>query len=319
VPPEVSIVVPVYGCAQTLRALHERITAATRVLPGTHELILVDDCGPDDAWKVIEELASEDPAVTGVRLSRNFGQHAAITAGLTQSTGAWVVVMDCDLQEPPELIPDLYARAHEGYDIVFARRHRKSESWSRALTSRVYYRALNTFAGTSLDGAYGAFSIASRKVIESVLRFRDRDRQYLLMLSWLGYRHTSVDYEHQPRAAGESSYDLRSLLRIATDGMFFQTTKLLRWIVMLGFAFAALGGLLAVGFVIAKLTRTTYPGWTSLAFFMLTVGGFIIISTGITGLYIGKVFEQVKGRPLFVIDEVAGAPLPTPSERTAVP
>lgn len=299
---ELSVVVPVYGCAGCLDELHRRLTASLEEITFDYELVFVDDRSPDDAWSSLTKLRERDARVRAVRLARNFGQHTAITAGLAASRGRWVVVMDCDLQDPPEEIHRLYSAAQEGHDIVFGRRRtRRAPAW-RQIGARAYFRLLNTFTGSSLDGSYGTFSILSAQVVAAFLRVRDRDRHYLLILQWLGFDHAVVDYDHADRALGDSSYGLVSLLRHALDGLLFQTTVLLRFIVYLGFLLSATGAALAIYFVAARLTGSTYPGWTSLAVFTLTIGGFMIISTGITGLYVGKVFEQVKERPLYVVD-----------------
>jgi dolichol-phosphate mannosyltransferase len=300
--PELSIVVPVYKCGPCLEALHSRVSAAVEPLVDDFELVLVDDRGGDESWDVIQDLVRRDRRVKGLRLSRNFGQHAAITAGLAHAQGRWAVVMDCDLQDPPEEIPRLYAKAKEGYDVVFGRRKRKRASWVRRLSARMYFRGLKAFTGASLDGQYGTFSIVSRRVIDGFLSFKDRDRHYLFILHWLGYDTAAVDYEPADRYAGTSSYTFRTLIKHGLDGVFFQTTVLLRWIVYLGFVLALAGVGLTIYFIAAKLSNTAYPGWTSIAVFTLTTGGFIIISTGITGLYIGKMFDQVKERPLYVVD-----------------
>jgi dolichol-phosphate mannosyltransferase len=266
------------------------------------ELVLVDDRSADESWSVIQSLVSRDARVKGLRLSRNFGQHAAITAGLAHAEGRWAVVMDCDLQDPPEEIPRLYAKAKEGYDVVFGRRRRKRASWIRRFTARLYFSGLKAFTGASLDGQYGTFSVISRRVIDGYLRFKDRDRHYLFILNWLGYETAAVDYEPADRYAGKSSYTFKALIKHGFDGVFFQTTVLLRWIVYLGFVLALAGVGLTIYIITAKLSNSAYPGWTSIAVFTLTTGGFIIISTGITGLYIGKMFDQVKERPLYVVD-----------------
>jgi polyisoprenyl-phosphate glycosyltransferase len=302
---ELSVVVAVYKCAGCLRALHERLTASLDWLAGRYELVFIEDHGADQSWEVLRELASVDPAVRAYRLSRNFGQHAAITAGLSMARGRWVVVMDCDLQDPPETIPFLYAKAQEGYDIVYACRRSRHTPLSRRLTARAYFALLNRFTGAALEPSHGTFSIISRKVVAAYLRFQDRDRHYLLVLNWLGFESTAIEYDHAVRYAGKSSYGLTSLIRHAFDGVFFQTTVLLRWIVYLGFLVAFSGIGLAVYFSIRRLTGTASPGWTSLIAVILVIGGFIIVCTGVTGLYIGKIFEQVKGRPLFVIDQQA--------------
>lgn len=303
--PQISVVVPVYGCAGCLRALHERLVTVLEGMGQSFEIVLVDDCGPDGSWPVIEDLVRMDERVRGFRLSRNFGQHAAITAGLAASRGSWVVVMDCDLQDPPEEIPRLYAKALDGYEVVLARRAERSASAARRLGARAYFKAMNTFTGAQIDGSYGTFSLISRKVADAYLGFRDRDRHYLFILYWLGFSQASIDFEHGERHDGESSYRFRTLVRHALDGVFFQTTVVLRWIVFAGFMMAAAGALLAAYFVMSRALGTAAPGWTSLAVFTLSIGGFIILSTGVTGLYIGKVFDQVKERPLYVIDREA--------------
>ncbi|HEU4656673.1 MAG TPA: glycosyltransferase family 2 protein [Capillimicrobium sp.] len=306
---ELSVVVPVYGCAGCVEELHRRVMAATEGIEGGVELIFVDDRSPDGSWPKLRAIAEADPRVRAVRMSRNFGQHAAITAGLMEARGRWIAVMDCDLQDPPEQIPLLYGRAREGHDIVFGRRRRRGASPFRRIAARTYFRLMNAFTNSNLQGDYGTFSVISHKVAQAYLALGERDRHYLFILNWLGFAHTEVEYEHGERGHGESSYSFGRLVRHALDGVFFQTTVLLRWVVYLGFAISTLGILAAAYFAIANLTGASYPGWTSLAVFTLTIGGFTIVSTGITGLYIGKVFEQVKERPLFVVDERVGAPV----------
>lgn len=299
---DISVVVPVYGCRDSLRALHERVSAALRALSPSYEIVLVDDCDRQGSWEVAAQIARADRAVKAIRLSRNFGQHAAITAGLAQCSGRWAVVMDCDLQDPPEHIGELYRAAQGGYDVVMARRRRKGHSLFRRLAARVYFRLLHLLSAARLDGEFGSFSIISRKVIDAFLRFQDQDRHYLFILHWLGFRTAVIEYDHAARHSGESAYSLAALMRHALNGLFFQTTHLLRWIVYFGFWVSFAGFLLALYYVYAYFAHGLLPGFTSLAVLILMVGGIIIMSTGVAGLYIGKVFEQVKGRPLYVID-----------------
>ena len=266
----------------------------------------MDDRSPDGAWQILRELTIADPRVRALRLSRNFGQQAAITAGIGASRSTWTVVMDCDLQDPPEFVADLYAKAQEGFDIVLGRRKEKKHSFFRLLAARLYFRFLRLFLGVHISGEYGSFSIIAAKVREAFLRVPDRDRHYLPILLWLGFNRASIDYEHGERHAGKSSYSLRSLVRLAVEGVFFQTASLLRWIVYLGFCVALAGALLAVALIVLAILVNPPPGWTSLAVLILLVGGFIIVSTGVTGLYIGKIFQQVKNRPLFLVDEELG-------------
>jgi polyisoprenyl-phosphate glycosyltransferase len=266
---------------------------------------MVDDRAEDGSWAEIERLVDLDETVRGILLSRNFGQHAAITAGLNHAQGTWVVVMDCDLQDPPEDIPRLYAKALEGHDIVFGRRLHKPTGAARRLLGRLYFWGIHVFGGARLDGQYGSFSVISRKVVDVFLTFRDQDRHYVMILTWLSFDTASVEYTPAARHSGHSSYSLSSLIKHALDGVFFQTTALLRWIVYLGFLLACAGGLLAVYLVSARFAGEIYPGWTSIVVAILLLGGFIILSTGITGLYIGKVFDQSRERPVFVVDRIA--------------
>jgi glycosyltransferase involved in cell wall biosynthesis len=301
---EISVVIPVFKCEECLRHLHERLDLALEQIPGEHEIVLVDDRSPDESWHILRQLADEDDSVRLIRLSRNFGQHAAITAGIEFARGRWIVVMDCDLQDPPEEVPRLYARAREGAEIVYARRTGRRGPWFRRMASRMYFRILNASLGTDFDPDYGNFTIISRKVRDAFLRFRDKDRHYLMILRWLGYDHASIDVAHAERYAGESAYTLGTLIRFAMDGLFFQSTTLLRWSTYVGFA-ASLGGvLLAAFFVVNYFFENTYPGWTSLAVLILLIGGLTITTVGVAGLYIGKIFTQVKDRPLYVVDNV---------------
>lgn len=302
---EISVVIPVYACADCLDELHRRLTSVLAGLDVPYEIVFVDDRAPDGAWPILQRLAAEDPRVRAFRLSHNFGQHAAITAGLAQARGRWTVVMDCDLEDPPAEIARLYAEALNGARIVYARRIGRPHPLPRRLASAAYFALLNKLLGTNIDPRYSNLSIISEDVRAAVLRVRDKDRHYLMILQWLGFDSATIDFDQDRRFAGKSSYTLRALIRFAFDGLFFQTTLLLRWIVYFGFVVAGSGVGLAIFFVVKHFTGRSYPGWTSLAVLLLLLGGFIIVSTGVTGLYVGKIFVQVKDRPLFVIEETA--------------
>jgi glycosyltransferase involved in cell wall biosynthesis len=304
---ELSVVVPVYGCVDCLRALEERIRAALEPAVSSYELVLVDDRSPDGAWAEIRRLAAADPRVRGVRLSRNFGQHAAITAGLSESRGQWTAVMDCDLQEPPEALPELMAKAREGFDIVHTRRQTPSQSWLRRGLGQLYFRVRDALQQTSTGRDHGTMSVLSRPALEAFLSLGDRDREYLALLGWLGFETTIVEVGHAERHAGRSSYSLRRLVGVAVDGIFFQTTVLLRWIVFAGFTVAAIGALLALYLLTVWVFDDPPSGYTSLAVLLLLLSGMTIVCVGVTGLYVGKTFEQAKGRPLFIVAERAEA------------
>lgn len=306
---ELSIVVPVFRCTSSLRELTRRVFDALESVVDGVELILVDDGSEDDAWAVIRDLATADERVHGVRLSRNFGQHAAITAGIGRASGAWIAVMDGDLQDPPEDLPRFYAKAAEGYEIVFGKRRRDREPWLRRLLSKVYFGLLGVFTGVKLESEYGTFSMMSRNVAEAFLRFDDRNRHYLLILRWLGFTRTDLEYVPAPRTEGQSSYTVRALIRHAIEGIFFQTTVLLRWVIYIGFVIALAGVGAAVYFTVARLSGTAYPGWTSLIVIMLVLSGVIIVSMGVIGLYVGEVFNEVRGRPLYVVEDELNVPV----------
>ena len=300
---ELSVVVPVYGCRGCLAELHRRLSESVAEVTEDAEFVFVDDRSTDGSWDALLELAADDPRVKLVRLSRNFGQHRAITAGLAESSGRRVVVMDCDLEDRPEEIPRLWAKAAEGNDIVLSVRRRYSKSAFRNLAGRAYRRLANVLAGTDIDPRYRNLSIVSREVVDEFLRFRDHERQYLLILLWLGYEHATIEVEPDPRHIGESSYSFGGLVRVAADGILFQTTRLLRWVIYLGFAVTVIGALLAALLVYNYIVREPPAGWTSLAVIVLIVGGLLLSSFGVVGLYIERIFNQVKGRPLYVVDK----------------
>ena len=303
--PGISIIVPVYGCVDCLKTLCKRLHHILHTITNRFEIILVDDRSPDNSWKTILELQRDYPQVTGLRLSRNFGQQIAITAGLSVAKGDYAVVMDCDLQDPPEKIPELFAKLNEGYDLVLARRTQRHHSTLRLLAAKSYFRLLSYLSGEAVDGRNGSFSILSRKVIDTFLEFGERERHYLFILRWLGFNAGSIEIEHCARPVGESAYSYRALMHHAIDGIFFQSTVFLNFIVQLGLLFAFSGLVLAGVFIVQYFQIGSVPGWTSLVVLLLVCTGVILLSLGVIGLYIGKIFDQAKARPLFLIDEVS--------------
>jgi len=304
---QLSVVVPVYGCADCLWALHDRLTRSVAQVTDRYEIVLVDDRSLDEGWTVMRRLAATDGHVRAFRLSRNFGQDAAITAGLAQARGDWVVVMDCDLQEAPEDIPRLWAAAREGYDVVRSIRRGWRHSAFRRWTSRAYRRLT---LETDVRPDYSNLSLLSRRVVDAFLRLRDRDREFMIALDWLGFESTAIEIEHHDRHAGESGYTLGRLVQVALDGMFFRSTVLLRLVVLVGFL-VALIGIGVAAFEVADYflePDKSVPGYTSLAVLLLVLTGFVIVSIGVVGLYVGRIFEQVKDRPLYLIDATAEGP-----------
>jgi dolichol-phosphate mannosyltransferase len=299
-----SVVIPIYNCEECLPVLHDRLVAALTALGLRYEIVFVDDRGADNSWAVLRTIAADDTSVKVVRLSRNFGQHIAITAGIAHADGDWLVLMDCDLQDRPEDIAILLEKGQQGYDVVFSRRLNRSQSAFRRLAGRAYFRFRNFLTKTHMDSEHGSLMAFSRQVANEFLRVRDKDRQHGVILAWLGFESAMVDLPQAPRHAGKSSYTFGKLVQSAIDGLFFQTTILLRWIVYAGFVIALAGVALAVALIAFYFFVQPPPGWTSLAVLFLVIGGFIITSLGVTSLYVGKIFEQVKDRPLYIVDRL---------------
>ena len=313
VPVLLSVVSPVYQAEALVAELVRRIVAATASLTPHVEIILVDDRSSDDSWGVIQQLAARDPRIQGIRLSRNFGQHSAITAGLDRSRGEWVVVLDCDLQDRPEEIAALLAKARLGYDLVLARRANRQDSWSQKMLSRLFYRFLTFLTDVPQDAAVANFGIYHRKVIAAVLAMRENIRYFPTMVRWVGFRTAYLDVTHAERATGSSSYALGQRLKLAVDILLAYSDKPLRLTIKLGLVLA--GG----AFVFVPVTLLRYwtgqisePGYASLIISIWFFSGLLLSVLGMVGLYIGKTFEQVKNRPLYIIDEEAAHPQEAP-------
>ncbi len=301
VAPQLSIVVPAYGCVGTLHELHSRLSCVLRDLVERYEIIFVDDRGKQDQWPVLCEIAAHDPNTRIVRMSRNYGQQIAITAGLAECRGDYAIVMDCDLQDPPEVIPQLWNSARDGYDIVYASR-RRGDQQTRKFVNRVYFRLMKAVTGYDADPSQGAFSLISRQVIEAYLQFGERERHYLFILRWLGFDSTSINYERHERTVGKSSYTFSTLVKHALQGFFFHSTVPLIWMLWFGLICATVSLALGVFFVINALLGKPPEGFTTLVVIQLLIGGVVLTCIGTVGLYIARIFESTKGRPLYLID-----------------
>ena len=264
---------------------------------------MVNDGSPDQAWEIIESLARTDPSVRGIKLSRNFGQHHAITAGLDLARGEWVVVMDCDLQDVPEEIPKLYRKALEGFDIVVGLRTQRQDNPFKRATSRLFHRVFNYFAETEIDNRIGNFGIYAGKVIRSISLLREQSRGFGLFALWVGFRRTAIEIRHAPRAYGKSTYTLRRMSGFALDLITAHSNKLLWLSVKLGLSLSLISFLYAAWLVLRYVIwGIPVPGWTSLIVSIYFTAGLIVGTIGILGIYVGKIFDQVKGRPLYIIE-----------------
>ena len=299
----VSVVIPVYKAEECLHELYRRLKISLETISSDFEIILVEDCGGDRSWDIIQELAQGDPRVKGIQFSRNFGQHYGITAGLDYCNGDWVVVMDCDLQDRPEEIPRLYAKAQEGFEVVLARRGRRQDALVKRLTSRLFYATLNYLADMRYDAEVGNFRIISRKVVNYYRQMRENLRFFGGLVDWMGFPSTSINVAHAERYAGETSYSFVKLWKLAIETIIAYSDKPLRLAIRFGFfmSFAAL--LYSIKIIYEALQGSyTVLGWSSLMASIYFLGGIIISLLGIIGLYLGKTFDETKSRPLYIVN-----------------
>ena len=301
---KLSIVSPVYRAERIVDELVRRIKIAAEQLTTDYEIILVEDCGPDNSWAQIEKNAATDKRIKGIKLSRNFGQHHAITAGLDACSGEWVVGMDCDLQDRPEEIIPLYQKAMEGYDIVFARRVNRQDSFMKKQTSNLFYKVFSYLSGIPQDGTIANFGIYSKKVITSINSMREPMRAFSPMARWVGFNKVALDVNHDERFEGSSSYNWAKLINLALDIALAYSDKPLRVVVKTGFVISSLAILYAVLNLYLYFTGVIHvTGYASLIISIWFFSGLIIFILGIVGLYIGKTFDGIKNRPLYLVDK----------------
>lgn len=303
---QLSIVSPIYKGEKMLDELVRRITMSVTTITDEYEIILVNDQSPDDSWSVIKRICQEDKHVKGVNLSRNFGQHYAITAGLSLVQGEWIVVMDCDLQDRPEEIPNLYRKAKEGgFDIVYAQRQERQDKFLKRLSSTAFHAVFDWLSGIKSDKTIANFGIYHNQVIKEYNKMPERARAFGSLIRYLGF---SVGYQpvvHAERAEGTSGYNFARLMKLAFDVMISNTNKPLKMAVELGLVMAVFSFVLALYNVFAKLFGIiSVQGYTTTVFSIWFVGGILLMMMGVLGLYIDKIFDQVKGRQLFIIKEI---------------
>lgn len=301
---KISVVIPVYGCREALPELHRRLVLAVSEITEDYEIILVNDNCPQNSWEVIEEICLKDSKVKGIELSRNFGQMKAILAGLDYATGDWVVVMDCDLQDRPEEIPKLYHKAQEGYDVVFARRKARKDNPVKVFLANLFYKVYRFATDGNYDGAVCNFSIVKQDVIKSYCQMREYHRGYVMYIRWLGYRQAVIDVEHDERYEGKSSYSLKKRINMALDLLTSQSDRVLKLFTGIGFMMSIMAFFVIIGLIIYKNVADVSIGWTSLLATNVLIGGMIIMVIGIVGIYVGNIFMQTKGRPLYVIRQI---------------
>ncbi|MDI9259522.1 glycosyltransferase family 2 protein [Alicyclobacillus sendaiensis] len=303
-----SVVVPVFNEEDVLLATHERLTGVLDALPLSWEILYVDDGSQDASPQLLDRLADADPRVRVLHFSRNFGHQLAITAGVDAAHGDAVVVIDADLQDPPEVIPELVAKWREGYDVVFARRAmRVGETWFKRATAAAFYRVLNRLTEVEIPVDVGDFRLMDRRVCDVLRALPEHHRFVRGLVAWMGFRQAEVEYIRQPRLAGESKYPLRRMMRLAMDAVTSFSTLPLRWplyagavAVVLGFAaIAAFAALTAVHGDVLDLLGLALSA-------LLVCTGAVLAAVGLLGLYLGTVLDEVRGRPLYLVDRAVG-------------
>lgn len=300
----ISIVSPVYRAEKILPTLVAEIESVMAKIGEDFEIILVDDRSPDYSWDVMKTLSSKNQNLKVYRLSRNFGQHATIIAALTKAKGEWIVVMDCDMQDQPKEIEKLFKKTLEGYDVVQAKRKNRQDSYSKKLSSRIFYKFFNYFAGIEINKEIANFGIYNRKVIDSALRIGDHIKFFPLFINWVGYQSTAIEIEHASRDDGKSSYSFSKLVSLAFNVIISFSDKPLKIFVWFGAIISFLSVLVGLFFLFSFFSgKITEPGFSSLILSIWFLSGVIISCIGIVGVYLGKTFNQTKNRPVFIIDE----------------
>lgn len=303
----VSVVIPVYQAEGCLDELYRRLSESLESITRDWEIVLVEDCSPDRSWEGVKRLVQQDARVKGLRFSRNFGQHYGISAGLDNCNGDWVVVMDCDLQDRPEEIPRLYAKAQEGYDVVLARRGCRQDPFLKRFTSRLFYGVFNYLSGMNYDAEVGNFRLFSRKVLVSFREIREQLRFFGALMGWMGFSTASIDVQHAERFAGKTTYNLGKLLKLATETVIAYSDRPLRMAIKIGFIMS-IGSFMAGTFIIYRALFRGYDvmGWSSIMVSIYFIGGIIVGILGIIGVYLGKIFDETKKRPLYIVSERIG-------------
>lgn len=304
--PLISVISPVYHGEHTLEELTKQLVSTLTRIPCQFEIIYVEDASPDNSWQKIEAICEMEPRVRGLRLSRNFGQHAATVAGLEFAKGSHIVLIDCDLQDDPAYIPTLFAKIQSGYDIVYTYMKDRCHSSLRNACGRIFYKINHWLAGGNVDinAQTNNYIMITRQVLTEFLRIKEKNRHNLMILNWLGFKAGYVDIIHRERPIGKSSYTFSKLVNHAITGIISQSNRLLELSIGLGFLSCLFSFSGAIYLVSSYFMRHHLAGWTSVMVLMLLCTGVILISLGILGMYMGKIFDEVKNRPIYIVERI---------------
>lgn len=308
--PTISVIVPVYCEESIIELCHKRIAAVLAKLADfQHEIVFVDDGSEDRSLEELKRIAGQDAHVKVVSFSRNFGHQIAITAGLLKACGDVVVIIDADLQDPPELIPDMVRLWRKGYDVVYGKRkEREGETFFKRMSAAIYYRVLNYLSEHEIPRDVGDFRLIDRKVVDEINKMKEPNRFLRGLISWVGFRQIAIEYDRVPRASGESKYPLRKMIRFGVNGIISFSSKPLRMSLNLGFFSIIISFAILLYSLFMHFSGNTIRGWTSTIIVILFMGGIQLFTLGIIGEYLVGIFEGIKGRPLFIINEEVNFP-----------
>ncbi len=315
--PTLSIVAPVYNEGPTVMVFYQRVVAILEQLGESYEILLVNDGSRDNSQQIIRELHAADPRVKGLSFSKNFGHQLAITAGADFARGRAVVVIDSDLQDPPEVIPEMVAKWREGYDLVYAvRKARAGETWFKKVTAKFFYRLIRSVTNVDIPVDTGDFRLMDRKVVDALNQIREQHRFMRGLSIWVGFKQTGVYYERQERHAGTSHYPLNKMIRLALTGITSFSYLPLQLATYLGFMVSGLSLIFIVTAIILRLSRSqAFIGQATTLVSVLFLGGIQLICLGLIGEYLGRIYDEVKHRPLYILSEKLGVDYPVPSAR----
>jgi len=301
----VSLVVPVFNEAEVLGTFYQRATGALSALDGmTYEILFVDDGSRDSSYQQLAKLAAEDPRIRVLKLSRNFGHQIAISAGIDYAKGDCVVIMDADLQDPPEVVATMIDQWRQGFDVVYGvRSDRAGETPIKLVTATMFYRLLGRLTNIHIPANVGDFRLMSRRVVDQLKQLREKDRFVRGLVSWVGFPQTGITYKRDPRYAGETKYPFRKMITFAFDGITSFSTMPLRLATWTGYASAILAVLYLLSVFVQKLLGHTVEGWATIMVAMLFMGSVQLICLGILGEYLGRIFNEVKPRPMYVLEK----------------
>lgn len=304
--PVYSFVIPIFNEESTISELYARLCEFLKVLDAPAQVVLVDDGSSDNSLAMMRELAGKDSRLKIVELSRNFGHQIAITAGMDHTSGDAIIIMDADLQDPPEVVQEMIEKWKEGYEIVYGiREEREGETWFKRVTAAAFYRLLRKLTDLNLPVDVGDFRLVDRKALNAFKSLRERNRYVRGLFCWIGFRHTGVRYKRAARFAGETKYPLRKMLKLATDGVVSFSIFPLRLALTAGFWIAGLSFVVGIWAIVDKLTgRYVVQGWVSTVVAVAFLGGIQLIILGIMGEYLGRIYEEVKARPLYLVRSV---------------